>query len=575
MFLVLQLLPDVAIASKERRLIDYGATTSPICLSSSTDAVMHCNICQRPCSTRLPFNCASCAQEALYHTRVHLAHGLLEQEAASSQAEHNLKRSQATSLKQPTATPSTGGDYYACLAFQSADVQRTTLKERIRLVDDSSRDLRADIGQVKDEIRNWKTSNARRKAELAAARQELKRHEAGDLGSMVKQTGRIQNRWDVLHTRTAESRLLLCKEAASLYGLRKQRRRGAKSKVDAFAVGGLPIFHLRDLNNANPADVTTVNSVLAHLVHLISHYLSLRLPAEITLPHRDYPLPTILPPASSYTSSAIPFPHATPSHSSSNSPSTSRALQTSPTPRPRPLFLKRKLALLAKEDAHTYTAIVEGTTLLAWNVAWLCKTQGIGVGDESWDEVCDVGKNLWKLVAAQPTGPRPPTTSTPHDRQHKQGLEVNPRPTIPRGNPQTVTTESSSTPFGHYSHGTVHSNLSGAAGSEYMRRWRLQDPVKVVDRVKHLLQNDRTGAGWEILEGKEWEAEGVDPEVSAPATVVDASTVVVDGGGGAAAAAAHGNDFQDRKATSTTPLSAEGLQDKSKGTSGWTKLKSR
>ncbi|KAL9028093.1 MAG: hypothetical protein Q9196_003489 [Gyalolechia fulgens] len=525
---------------------------------------MHCNICQRPCTTRLPFDCASCAQEALYHTRVCIAHALLEHETVSNQAEHCLQRSQTTSVKL-SGSPSTDGDHYACLALQSASVQRNTLKERIRLVDESSRDLRAAASKIKDEIRNRKAANARRNAELAAAVQELARREAGDLGPMMKQVGRIQNRWNTLHTRTAESRLLLCKEAASLYGLRKQRRHGAKSKVDTYAVGRLPIFHLRDLNNANPADVTTVNSILAHLVHLISHYLSLRLPAEITLPHRDYPLPTILPPASSYAGSAIPFPHATPSNSSSNSPSTSRALQTSPTPRPRPLFLKRKLALVAKEDPHIYAAFVEGTTLLAWDVAWLCKTQGIGIGDDSWEEVCDVGRNLWKLVAAQPTGPRP--TSTSHGRRTKQDSDVNPPPVISRSD-QPNAKEGSSTSFGYYSHGTVHSNLSSAAGSEYMRKWRLQDPIKVVDRVKQLLQNDRTGAGWEILDGNEWEAEAMDPEDTAPATVVDTSTIVVDGG------AVHNDGVQDPMSTSTPP-SAEISQDKSKGTSGWTKLKSR
>lgn len=101
-----------------------------------------------------------------------------------------------------------------------------------------------------------------------------------------------------------------------------------------------------------------------------------------------------------------------------------------------------------------------------------------------------------------------------------------------------------------------------------MRRWRLQDPVKVVDRVKQLLQNDRTGAGWEILEGKEWEGEMMEPEHTDPVANVDASTVVVDGG------TVQGDGDQDQKSTSTAP-SAELSQDKSKGTSGWTKLKSR
>ena len=40
-----------------------------------------------------------------------------------------------------------------------------------------------------------------------------------------------------------------------------------------------------------------------------------------------------------------------------------------------------------------------------------------------------------------------------------------------------------------------------------MRDWRLQSPVKVVEKVKAMLLAERTGAEWEILEGNEWEEE--------------------------------------------------------------------
>ena len=38
-----------------------------------------------------------------------------------------------------------------------------------------------------------------------------------------------------------------------------------------------------------------------------------------------------------------------------------------------------------------------------------------------------------------------------------------------------------------------------------MRDWRLQSPVKVIEKVKAMLLAERTGAEWEILEGNEWE----------------------------------------------------------------------
>lgn len=40
-----------------------------------------------------------------------------------------------------------------------------------------------------------------------------------------------------------------------------------------------------------------------------------------------------------------------------------------------------------------------------------------------------------------------------------------------------------------------------------MRDWRLQAPVKVIEKVKAMLLAERTGAEWEILEGNEWEEE--------------------------------------------------------------------
>ena len=46
-----------------------------------------------------------------------------------------------------------------------------------------------------------------------------------------------------------------------------------------------------------------------------------------------------------------------------------------------------------------------------------------------------------------------------------------------------------------------------------MRDWRLQFPVKVIEKVKAMLLAERTGAEWEILEGNEWEEEERQAEV--------------------------------------------------------------
>lgn len=223
---------------------------------------------------------------------------------------------------------------------------------------------------------------------------------------------------------------------------------------------------------------------------------------------------------------------------------------------------------MAKEDSQTYATVVEGVTLLAWDIAWLCKTQGIDIGADSWDEVCDVGANLWKLFAAEQAKPR--STSMAHSSLAKQDIDVRAGSSVTAGRRATQhgSTSDLLVSFGQYSHGTVHSNLSTAIGRKIMRGWRLQDPAKVIERVKQMLLGDRTGAGWDMLEGKEWEIAAMIPEHLQPAAPVNASTVVVDSTSG------YMDTTQDLEVDLHMPNPAD-IQAKAKGTSGWTKLKSR
>ncbi|KAL8960973.1 MAG: hypothetical protein Q9193_002407, partial [Seirophora villosa] len=543
-------------------LNDYGAD---ICLPRFKFAVMQCNICQRPSGTRLPLNCTTCARDALYQTRLRLAHTLLEHEVASGQIEDVLKQSRPLSSKDSLSTLSTGDSSHASVLLKSTVAERNALEERTLSVHDHIKNLRTHITKTRKEIASYRASNAKRKSSLDAARQELARREAVEVPPIVDVISRTQTRWDALHAKTAESRLLLCREAASLYGLRRRSKSSTRPKKDGYLIGWLPIYHLRDFDSASPDVVTTVNSILAHLVHLLSHYLSLRLPAEITLPYPDHPNPTIFPPVSSYTRYGSHFPNAKYLHSASSSPVASRATMTNQSPKPRLLSLKKQLSLLAKDEPQTYASVVEGTTLLAWDIAWLCQTQGINVGEDVGEDVCNIGRNLWRLATVEQTGLKP--MSPVKGGRAKQGLNADSNQPVnatlqlrQQSGKATVPTA-----FGHWSHGTTHSNLAGATGSERMRTWRLQDASRVIGRVKHMLVSDRASAGWEMLEGKEWETASMNPRGATPATVEDASED---------STAGQTNKVQDANSDQVLPT-AESSQDKTKGTSGWTKLKSR
>ena len=302
--------------------------------------------------------------------------------------------------------------------------------------------------------------------------------------------------------------------------------------------------------------MTASSTNLAHLVYLVAHYLSLRLPAEIRLPHRDHPLPTIFPPGSSYTAREVTDLGSAPFHSSSNSPSSSRTGDQSPRPRPRPLHLDRKLPALAKEDPVTYALFVEGITLLAWDIAWVCKSQGLDVSLGSWEEVCALGQNLWQLLIAAPpswhrSSPSPGPLSKPvpaRDSPSRPALSTN-APTTTHSTPSEPARAPPPVQLGHFSHGTGHSFLGAAEGAEYMHQWRLHSSAKVIEKVKAMLLSERTGAEWEILDGTEWKEEGKDGD---------------------------GKEADDHRemdiAEEAVVVKGKG---KAKGTSGWMKLKSR
>ena len=543
---------------------------------------MQCDICQRSPSSRLPFNCTLCARNTLYQPRIQLAQSLLQKEALGKEVEQNV----AGTPKPTRVIPATGGkssEPNPSWIVQRAAAEQIVSEEKTQGIHDHVKTLRGEIQNTKAEIAARKARLQKRRSEFASAKQELSKSQTGAVENMDKSMRRTEHRWDILHNKTAESRLFLCREAALLYGLQQRKRKKGGLGRDVYFVGGVPLADLRDLNSmdsfdyglrqadssidASPAQVTTSNTNLAHLVHLVSHYLSLRLPAEITLPHRDYPLPTILSPGSSYTGREVPFPGSTPSHSSNNSPSASRHADQRPLPRPRPLHLDKKLSALAKDDQVAYASFVEGIAFLAWDIAWLCKTQGLNVGANSWEDVCAMGKNLWQLLLAPPPRPsisREPSSKTPPQKPSHSRASTAAARTLQPENPKDAP------PLGHFSHGTAYGYLATASSTEYMRDWGLQHPLRVIEKVKAMLLAERTGAEWEILEGNEWEEEEAESEAKKE-TKKDVirpgieETVILVRPGGVENGINEGSGGTER----------EESDGKGRGASGWMKLKSR
>ncbi|KAL4798147.1 UV radiation resistance protein and autophagy-related subunit 14-domain-containing protein [Aspergillus venezuelensis] len=403
---------------------------------------MSCDICTRAQSSALL--CSTCARSHLYELRLNNAGVLLEREYLGQQIETAVKEA---------------GD-----------------QEQIREADAKPHDSR------------WASQRASIEQTKSFARRE-----SGLLNGIRNSIKRTDHLWHSNHTKTAEARIFLCREAASLYGLRQKVRKRDDSLKETFTIGGVSILDLRELNGAPPDHISTSFSYIAHILVLVSHYLSLRLPAEITLPHKNYPHATIYTPSASYLSRES---YSLTSSEHSTLPSSTAYRVTDPhtsAPRPRPLYIENSLPNLAKEDPGTYHLFIEGVTLLAWNVSWLCRSQGLNLGSDSWEDVCDIGKNLWQLLVA------PPGQSSTTVRALASDIKKTSR------SKTTIQRTKSFPILGHYSHGTAHSFLGASEATDFTKNWKLPNPTKVIDRLKSTLLGEMASAEWELLEKKEWD----------------------------------------------------------------------
>ncbi|KAJ5806160.1 uncharacterized protein N7503_003762 [Penicillium pulvis] len=510
---------------------------------------MSCHICTSAHS-RLPILCPTCARNRLYQLRLEHTQVLLEKQSLGNQIEIATAHSQLGSSE-------TDHDSSCRWALQTILSQQAGSISREDVVAQQINTLKEEIRAKRADILDRKARLARRRSDAESAQYQLGEREAAILTGLQNTTKRTEHLWHTLHSKTAEARIFLCREAAHLYGLRqKATKKGDASQT--YVLGGLAIVDLRDMNGKFPflaaitqihtniytgsttAQISTSLSNIALLLVLVSHYLSLRLPAEIILPHRNHPNPTIYTPAASYDSH-----NATDGTYNPQPPSSLAVPRPADTrSRPRPLFIDKPLQRLAKEDPSTYFLFLEGATLLAWDVAWLCRTQGINLTSDSCEEVCNIGSGLWQLLVAPPA-----QTSTLMRAFAGRDTQAKVKPA--KDSPQTTIQRMKSFPMlGHYSHGTVHSFLGASEGSEFMRTWKLPTPTKIFDNLKSNLLGEMASAEWEVLEQQEWEDENF--ETQQPYTPESKTT--------------------PRPAeTNATPNQSS----RPKGTSGWTKLNSR
>lgn len=445
---------------------------------------MNCEICHRSHhSQKLPFLCAVDARNRLYEGRIAHATALIENESLEQ------KINSALTTPNPPSSENAAGKAVYLERLKSGEAR--AMDRTSQIIAQADR-LRAEVEAARKDIEERKKKNVATRAEMSVASNGINPRRSRQLEETERAIQMTRYKWNRSFENMAATRSFLCMEAARLYGLHRNK----KSNSVKFELGGIEMIELPGMITASPEAISTSLAHIAHILMLASHYLAIRLPAEITLPHRDYPKPTIFSLASSYRHDELPFPGTV----VLPSPEPRDQNPKQHVPRPRPLYIDRPLLTLAKEDPSTYSLFIEGVVLLAYNIAWACCTQGVPIGDKtSYEDVCNMGRNLYNLLIGNQL------TNNPASRfiqppPSPDGTDVpgSPEPTRDQlgGNPKPM--------MGRYSHGTAHTFLGSADGNEFTRGFKLPNPVKLADRLKKKMLSDADGLDWEMLNDDAW-----------------------------------------------------------------------
>ena len=209
---------------------------------------MPCEICCRSPSSRLPFNCTLCARDALYQPRIQLVQTLLHIESLEKEVETNV----VDTSRKGKARSSPGirhVDMNSTWTIHRVASEQLISETKTQTLVSHVEALHEETQNIKSEIAARKARLLRRRSEFTSAKQELSRSQASAVEPVNKSIKRTEHRWDVMHKKTAESRLFLCREVALLYGLQQRKRKKGGLGRDVYLIGGVPIADLRDLNS--------------------------------------------------------------------------------------------------------------------------------------------------------------------------------------------------------------------------------------------------------------------------------------------------------------------------------------
>lgn len=209
---------------------------------------MSCSVCTRTASNRSPFYCPTCARSHLYTLRYENARVLLEKDYIGREVEAAVAGDAVVQITQ-TATHQVSREGNLKWGVQAAQTEQARSSDRIRTISHCIETLKTEIEQRKTQVHRMRMQLRQRRSDAESANFQLSERRESSLANIQNGIKRTEHLWHSLHNKTAESRIFLCREAAYLYGLRREvdKRQGGIPS-EQYYIGGVPIVDLKHLN---------------------------------------------------------------------------------------------------------------------------------------------------------------------------------------------------------------------------------------------------------------------------------------------------------------------------------------
>ena len=515
---------------------------------------MECDICSRLPDEALDFLCASCARTSAYLPRLEHAQVLLEKATFGTKVEQSITNDQVT---QVSSSSDQSANSRKVWHNELKQVQISEIKQFIEQSKVNRDQIHGECQILRDQIAELKSKIADMRKNLGTIKNKVPTDREAHLSNLSTANGNTTSSLLRLQQRSTSNRATLCREAAFLMRLRQRRRQKDAQGKEQYSIAGLTLPDLRDISNVRCVDLTAVLGSVVHLVLLVAFYLGVRLPAEIHMPAPDHALPTICAPSASYTGKKLDT--SSPSASSiPGSPSASKH-EIGASLRPRPLSIgsddrEERVFNFQKRETYAFNLFVEGITLLAWDVAWLCRSQGFNLGTNSWEAICNIGKNLHQLLIAYPQAPSLTRIQSDRTLQKRPSQSRKASTAFEEARKETVGK------LAQYSDVSATTVGGRSWQVEAMRAWEYSNWQAVALPLRKTLLTEIASADWEVLNDQEWDdgGEQFDEAVFVKSRALD------------------GQQYDDARSIMTTRTRLEDeASSRAPGTSGWTKLKSR